>query len=423
MTRLCYCLACLPGNLICYLICYLVCCPSALLGADSWPGFRGPRGDGHAPAADLPLQWSATKNVTWSQPIPGEGWSSPVVKAGHVYLTAAVPIDESEDYSLRLISLRTDTGQVTESIEVFRQLASTAPKIHFKNGHASPTPLIEDGKIYVHFGHQGTACLDLRGNILWRNRMSYAPVHGNGGSPVLVGDALIFSCDGSEEPFVVALDKQSGKVLWKTPRQTDAVKTFSFSTPTAIDVNGQRQVISPGSNAVCALDPQTGREIWRVTYDGYSVVPKPIYGHGLVFVCTGWSPPKLLAIRPDGQGDVTATHVEWRTDRRVPNTPSPLLVDQALYMVADNGVATCLDASGGKVHWQKRLGGTYSASPLYVGGKIYFQSEQGDTTVIEAATRFRKLGESSLGQRTFASYAIADGALFLRSDSHLHRIE
>ena len=408
---------------VCCVVCWLFVCSAHALGADSWPGFRGPNGDGHAPTVNLPLEWSATKNVTWSQAVPGDGWSSPVVQGARVYLTTAVQVEGTEDQSLRLIIIKADSGEVERSVEVFRQLGSIAPAIHGKNGHASPTPLIEDDKIYVHFGHQGTACLDLRGKLLWKNRITYPPVHGNGGSPVLAGDSLIFSCDGAEDPFVIALHKRSGKVLWKTPRRTNGDRMFSFSTPTVIEVRGQQQVVSAGSDTVCAYEPETGNEIWRVNYDGYSVVPKPVYGHGLVYVCTGWTTPKILAINPDGAGDITGTHVEWKTDRGVPNTPSLLLVDDEIYMVSDDGIAACLEARSGRIIWRERLGGTYSASPHLADGKIYFQSEQGETTVIATGTRFRKLATSSLGQTTYASYAVADGALFLRSASHLYRIE
>ncbi len=277
--------------------------------------------------------------------------------------------------------------------------------------------------MFVHFGHEGTARLDLSGKVVWRKRMEYNPVHGNGGAPVAVGQALIFSCDGANDPFVVALDRNTGAVLWKTQRSVDATKKFSFTTPLVIEVNGQTQVISPASDIVCALDPRNGSEIWRVRYDGYSVIPRPVYGHGLVYICTGYNTPKLLAIRPDGRGDVTDTHVEWTMKRGAPHTPSLLLVGDELYMVSDRGVASCVDAKTGKPHWQERLGGGFSASPLYADGKIYFQSEQGEGTVIAPGTTFRRIATNDLGERTLASYAVGDSALFIRSAQALYRIE
>ncbi len=390
-----------------------------------WPQFRGPEGNGHASATDVPVEWSDTRNVTWKQAIPGQGWSSPVVADGRIYLTAAVPNEGSEDYTLRLLMLDAATGEIQNDVDVFSQDGATAPKIHSKNSHASPTPIVDGEHIYVHFGHQGTACVSRDGKVLWRNReLAYPPVHGNGGTPLLVGDQLIFSCDGATDPFVVALDKRTGAINWKTPRPVDAGKKFSFSTPTLIEVNGQPQLISPGSGVVSALDPDTGEELWRVDYgDGYSVIPRPVFAHGLVFVCTGYNRPNLLAIRPDGQGDVTETHVAWSTDRQAPHTPSVLVVEDLLYMVADKGVASCLDARTGEVHWEERLGGNYSASPLYAAGRIYFQSEQGETTVIRHGIAFEKLGQNELGEATLASYAVVDNAFLIRSEKHLYRVE
>lgn len=395
------------------------------LGSD-WPEFRGPTGQGHAAETNLPLEWGKDKNVAWVQTIPGLGWSSPIVAAGRVYLTTAVPLQDNRnaDQSLQALCLDAKTGKLLWQKEVFRQDGRTAPPIHGKNSHASPTPLIQDGKLYVHFGHQGTACLDLRGEVLWRNReLKYSPAHGNGGSPIVVNDKLIFSCDGRDVAFVVALDRNTGKVLWKTPRAVDIVKKFSFATPLLITANDKPQVISPGSGAVVAYDPATGREIWRVRYEGYSLIPRPVYGHGLVFLSSGYESPTFLAIRPDGEGDVTATHVAWQTRQNAPHTPSPLLVGDELYIVSDRGVASCLDARTGKVHWRKQLGGEFSASPMDAAGRIYFQDEEGDGIVIKAGKEFEELARNSLDEKTYASYAAADGALFVRTAKRLYRFQ
>jgi outer membrane protein assembly factor BamB len=249
-------------------------------------------------------------------------------------------------------------------------------------------------------------------------------VHGNGSSPILVDDALIFNCDGASEPFVVALDKNTGTVLWKTKRETSAKKKFSFSTPLSVNFDGRTEVITPGSGAVCSLDPKTGREIWRVRYgEGYSVIPRPVYGQGLIFVVSGFDRPAVLAIRPGGKGDVTETHVAWTLTKGAPNTPSLLLVGEELYMVSDGGIASCVDARTGRVHWQERLGGNYSASPIQADGRIYFQNEEGTAVVIRAGKEFVRLATNSLGERTLASYAVTDGALFVRTDQHLYRVQ
>jgi outer membrane protein assembly factor BamB len=414
-----------PSIIYAALLCLLT---GATARADNWPEFRGPTGQGIVQKGDLPVEWSGTKNVVWKQPIPGTGWSSPIVYDGRIYLTTAVPLANGRDgdQSLDALCLDAKTGKVLWQTDVFRQNGTTAPRIHGKNSHASPTPLTDGKRLFVHFGHQGTACLDLAGKVLWRNTsLTYEPVHGNGGSPILVDDLLVFSCDGGDQRFVVALDARTGKVRWKTDRPGESDRKFSFSTPLVITVNGQKQIISPGSDMVGAYDPATGREIWRVRYNGgYSVIPRPVYGHGLVFVCTGYTTPALLAIRTDGQGDVTDTHVAWATRKNVPHSPSLLLVGDELYMVSDNGMASCLVARTGNVHWQQqRLPGNYSASPLYAGGKIYFQSEQGVGTILKAGTRFEVVGRNPMGERTLASYAVADGALFLRTEKNLYRIQ
>jgi outer membrane protein assembly factor BamB len=234
--------------------------------ARDWPEFRGPTGQGHSGEKALPLHWSPTKNVAWKQPIPGTGWSSPVISDGRIYLTTGAPTagDSSAGQSLAAVCLDAQTGKIFWERKVFRESAGTA-SVHSKNSHASPTPLVHGGRLYVHFGHEGTACLDLAGKILWRNTsLTYQPVHGNGGSPILVDGLLIFSCDGADKRFVVALNCATGEVAWKTEREGDADRKFSFSTPLFITVAGQKQVISPGSNVICAYNPRTGREIWRV---------------------------------------------------------------------------------------------------------------------------------------------------------------
>jgi outer membrane protein assembly factor BamB len=239
----------------------------------------------------------------------------------------------------------------------------------------------------------------------------------------MVDGRLVFNADGAENPFVVALDKNTGDVVWKVERKAEARQTFSFCTPLLITVNGRRQIITPGSGAVSALDPKDGREIWRVRYgQGYSVVPRPVHGHGMVFIATGFNRADLLAIRVDGEGDVTDTHVAWRTTKGAPLTPSVLLIGDELYAVNDAGIASCFDARTGTVHWQERIEGNYSASPIVVGDRIYFQSETGTGTVLKASREFTKLATNQLGERTLASYAVAENSFFIRTEKHLFRI-
>lgn len=392
------------------------------VATDDWPEFRGPTGQGHSTARGVPIEWSSTQNIAWKRPIPGQGWSSPVVRDDRVYLTTALAGVGRTEVALRALCLDAEDGRILWNTEVINP-GSRVPGIHSKNSHASSTPIVEGDRLYVHFGHHGTACLDLNGRVLWRQtELSYEPVHGNGGSPILVDELLIFSSDGGRDPLLAALNKRDGSVRWKAPRVTDASKTFSFSTPLLIEVGGKRQMISPGSNMVGAFEPETGREIWRVRYDGYSVIPRPVYGHGMIYIGTGYDRPSVMAIRVDGTGDVTETHVAWTVKRSAPNTPSLLLVGNELFMVSDGGIASCVDAFTGQVHWQERIGGNYSASPVYAEGRIYFQSEEGTGTVVRASRRFEKLATNPLGERTLASYAIMDGAIFIRSAEHLFRV-
>jgi outer membrane protein assembly factor BamB len=399
-------------------------CPPLALAAD-WSQFRGPNGDGHADTAKLPTEWDKTENVTWRKEVAGLGWSSPVVAGGTIYLTTAVPGANQGDYSLRALCLDAKTGKVLWDKEVFKEDGTKAPAIHKKNSHASPTPLVDGDHVFVHFGHMGTACLNAKdGSRVWAQQtLGYNPVHGNGGSPVLAADRLIFCIDGTDKQQVVALDRKTGKVAWQTPRNTRAFKPFSFCTPLLITVNGQEQLIAPGSEVVMSLDPKSGKEIWRVIYEGYSVVPKPVYGNGLVYLSTGYDTPQVYAIKPDGKGDVTNTHVAWTVKKAVPRNASPLLVDDALYMADDNGQLTCLDAKTGKERWNERVGRAFSASPLYANGLIYLLDEDGIATVVKPGASFEMVAKNRMGERALASYGVDGDALLLRTEKALYRIE
>lgn len=384
--------------------------------AGHWPEFRGPTGQGIAMERDLPTVWSATTNVAWKVPIPGLGWSSPVLADNRIFLTTAV--NSQNVISLRALALEARSGTVIWNTEV---LAPTPGRAHDKNSHASPTPVLEGERLYVHFGHYGTACLDFAGKVLWRSTtLDYSPVHGNAGSAVISGDALIFNCDGAEKPFVAALNKDTGQELWRYQRKTDAKKKFSFSTPLVITLDGKPQVITVGSAAVMALDPKSGAELWRVPFaEGYSVVPRPVFGHGMILISTGFDRPTVMAIRPSKN----TAQVVWTLSRGAPSTPSLLLAGDELYMVSDSGIASCVDARTGRIHWQERVGGNYSASPVFGNGHIYLQNEEGKGVVLRAGTEFLKIAENDLHERTLASYAVDKGALIIRTAEHLYRID
>ena len=387
------------------------------LWAEDWPEFRGPTGQGHAKATGIPTEWSETQNVTWKVPVPGRGWSSPVVKDGRIWMTSSV--DKGGGQSLRLLGYDLKSGKQLLDKEVVA--LGDSPKQHKKNSYASPTPVLEGDMVYVHFGLV-TAGVKTTGEVVWTQKMTYNWIHGNGGSPVLYKDLLIYSCDGADVQFVVGLDKRTGEVRWKTDRPKGGL--MAFSTPLVIATAKGDQVVSVGGHSAAAYDPLTGKELWVVQYgDGFSNVPRPVYAHGLVYLCTGFYKPEVLAVRPDGTGDITKTNVLWRVNRQVPLTPSPIIVDDLFYMVSDNGIFTALEAKTGRILYQERVGGNYSASPLYADGRLYLWNEEGEATVIAPGREFRVLAKNRVDGQTMATPAVAEKALIIRTDTSLYRIE
>ncbi|MFM8174110.1 MAG: PQQ-binding-like beta-propeller repeat protein [Pirellulaceae bacterium] len=395
----------------------------SVTGESDWPCFLGPSEIGLVSTDRLPTRWNAEEGVVWYQQIPGLGWSSPIVVGGRIYLTAAIEGEKDEPTQLVAMALDGNGGEVVWQKVIFDQMAD-APAIHSKNSHASPTPVSDGKRLYVHFGHQGTACLSLDGEILWTNQLHrYLPRHGNGSSPVLVDDLLVMTCDGEDQAFTLALRAADGSVAWKSPRSVEAERKFSFSTPTVIQIEGSRLLLSSGSDVIEALRPDTGELVWSVRYSGYSLVARPIYHGGLVLVPTGYDRPELLAIDPTGRGDVTETHVRWRSKSNVPNTPCLVPRDGQLLMISDRGIATCLDVTNGEEVWRQRIGGNYSASPLRHGDTVYLQSEEGESVVARwTDTGLDELSRNPLSGRIFASYAVIGDDLLIRSESGIYRI-
>jgi glucose dehydrogenase len=396
-------------------------------GADSganWPEFRGPTGDGHARATGLPVHWSETENVRWKTPLHDKGWSSPVVWGDQVWLTTAT----ADGKHMYAICIDRGTGKVVYDLDLFDVAKpGFAPE---QNSYASPTPAIEAGRVYIHFGSYGTACLDTAtGKVLWSRRdLPCNHWRGPASSPILFENQLLLTFDGYDIQYVAALDKTTGKTVWRTDRTIrygtdngDLKK--AFSTPTVIEVGGRPQLISPAAVATTAYDPRTGRELWRVYHGGMNAAARPVFGDGRVFVLSADGGLGLIAVRPDGQGDVTRTHLDWKTSRNVPHRASPVLIGDFLYMANDGGLATCLDARTGAPVWQHRLGGQFWASPIYADGHLYFANEGGETFVVEPGRACRVLAVNRLDDGCMASPAAVGRLLFLRTKTHLYCLE
>lgn len=401
---------------------------SAVLGCEElrsgeWAEFRGPAKDGiYQIQGELPIEWGQEKNIEWRTEVPGEGWSSPSISGGKVVITSAV--EKSEGYELRALCLEEGSGEILWDEKIFDQ-DSSSPGIHKKNSHASPTPVISGDQVFVHFGHRGTACLDLKsGDTIWKtNKIQYKPVHGNGGSPVLVGGHLIFSCDGASNPFVIALDARTGDEVWRTARSVDASKKFSFCTGLVTEIDGRKQVVLPGSDMVAGYDPATGEEIWRVEYDGYSVVPRPVHKYGLIFLSTGYDRASLLAINPSGKGNLGKKAIVWQSKRSIAKTPSYIVNDGLLYNLSDNGILTCFEARTGETIYNERIGGNFSSSLALLNGYLYCTSEEGVTSIIKPGKEFQVITKNDLKERTLASVAVGDDRILYRSAKAVYSIK
>jgi outer membrane protein assembly factor BamB len=393
--------------------------------ADNWPRFRGPRGEGRADDARLPLTWSEKKNVVWKTPIHDKGWSSPVVWGDQIWMTTA----RADGTRLFAVCVARGTGKVIHDLEVFD--VKEPAFCHPFNSYASPTPAVEEGRVYVHFGTYGTACLDSRtGRTLWARRDLHCDhFRGPGSSPILYRDLLIVHFDGVDVQYLVALDKASGKTVWKKDRNIDygtdnADFKKAYGTPSVLTLGGKPQLVSPAASATTAYDPRTGEELWHVYHGGMNVAAPPLYGLGRLFLCTGDFGERLLAVRPGGTGDITRTHIDWTLKQQsVPSRSSPLLVGDFLYMVNEKGIASCVEARTGTVVWRERLGGAFTASPVFASGRIYFFDQDGTAHVVAAGRTWKRLAVNKLDDGCMASPAVAGDALFVRTRTHLYRIE
>ncbi|EMI20488.1 Pyrrolo-quinoline quinone [Rhodopirellula maiorica SM1] len=397
-----------------------VCLRTSVAEVPTWPEFRGGHGDGHADAADLPVAIDASV-VQWETPIQGKAWSSPVVWGDQIWLTTA-----SEDgKQMSVVCVDRATGSVKHNVVVIEN--KTPEFCHPMNSYASPTPAIESGRLYAHFGSYGTVCVDTSdASVLWqRHDLKCDHFRGPASSPILHDGKLFVAYDGVDVQFVVAFDKNTGETVWQSKREIDygtdvGDRMKAYGTAEVIQVGGQEQLVYPSAVATIAYDPQTGDPLWTVYHDGMNASARPIYVDGLVLITNGMG--GVVAVRPDGKGNVTKSHVVWTSSKSVAKKSSPIVVDGLIYMITDDGIATCRELEDGKMVWQKRVGGSYAASPIYASGRIYLFSIEGAITTLQAGREYEILAETELGDGFMASPAVVGDQLILRSKSALYSI-
>jgi outer membrane protein assembly factor BamB len=404
-------------------------------GRHDWPAFRGPFQNGISGSPEKgPVRFGEKENVTWKTAIPHAGWSTPVLLDGKLWLTTAT----EDGRAFFVIRVNAETGETEINKQLFHA-ENPEPLGNNVNTYASPTAVLEPDRAYVHFGSYGTACLDTdTADVIWERRdLPCRHYRGPGSSPVLFENLLILTFDGVDVQYVAALDKESGQTVWKTDRSTEwddldengqpereGDYRKAFCTPLVIEHEGKKQLISPASEAAFSYDPYTGKELWFIEHNAHSASPMPVYRDGVAYICLGHRQTELWAVSVDGGGNVTDSHVRWRAaDRTVPKQPSPLLVDGLIYMVSNEGAASCYEAETGREVWRERVRGNYMASPVYAGGRIYFASTRGTVTVIAAGREYRELAVNEFDEPFLASPALSGKTLYLRSRGHLYRIE
>jgi outer membrane protein assembly factor BamB len=399
----------------------------AALAGDEWPMFRGPHNDGHSDSIGLPVTWSETENVVWKTPIHDKGWSSPVVCGDQVWMTTA----KADGTQLFAFCVDRNTGAVLHDIKLYEEeKQDPAHNPGGTNSYASPTPAIEEGRVYIHFGSFGTACLDTKtGEKVWERRdLKCNHWRGPASSPILYENLLILTFDGYDAQYVVALDKKDGHTVWRKDRDfnygtDDGDRRKAFGTPTVITVKGKPELISPAAVATTALDPLTGDELWVVYHGGMNVAQPPLYGQGKLILCTGDAPTRMVGVRPEGNGDLTKTNIDWTCTKNVPARSSPILVDDLLYFTNESGILSCLNVADGSLVWQERLGGAFWASPIYADGRLYFFNHDGGTIIAKPGRAWKKLATNKLDDGCMATPAVAGKSLFIRTKTALYRIE
>ena len=407
---------------------------AGLVRAENWPGWRGQSGDGISTEKGIPTKWSSTENIAWRIAIPGEGHSSPIIWGDKVFLTSSL----TEKNKRILLCIDRLSGQTVWQRDVVQSPPET---IHRLNSRASGTPATDGKQVYVTFmraegdrviapnvgserlitpGKIIVAAYDLDGNEKWKTNVGdFVSAHGFNTCPVLFEDSVILNGDHDGDAYLVALDRQSGRERWRTRREN---KTRSYVTPIIREIDGITQMILSGSLCVASYDPRNGKRHWIVDGPTEQFVASMVYDGKYVFATGGYPERHTLAIRPGGKGNVTDTHIAWRTTRGAAFVPSPIISGRYLLMVADSGIASCFEARTGKRHWMERLPGGHSPSPVSADGLVYFVSDRGVTTVIRPSETFAVIAKNELGEPVSASPAISQGQIFLRTHQHLYCI-
>ena len=421
---------------------------TAVADSKSWPQWRGPDASGHGYPGTYPTKWSAEENLAWMAKIPGRGHSSAVHENGHIWITTAIetPASEKEkeerlkeneglstvtvlsEVSLRAVKLDPKTGGILKNIEVIQK--KQPQWVHHLNSYASPSPVIEGNRLYLHFGAYGNACIDaVSGKIIWKNNQKELWVmheNGPGSSPIIWENLMIFHLDGSDKQSIVALFKDTGEIAWQSKRSGELKENpqlrKSYSTPIITNFNGQPILISCSADWVYGYNPRNGEELWKINYGilGFSNVARPIVGHGMFYISTCFMKAEIHAYKYEG---LDKPKLAWKMIKGAPKMPSPILVDKQLYVMNDGGILTCVDAISGDVEWRERVGGEFSASPTYANGLLYFSDREGKTTVVKPGSELNIVAENKIdGTAHMASITPYENSFLLRSKKGLYRI-
>ena len=403
---------------------------------DQWPEFRGPNGNGIVVGKrGLPTIWSEEKNIAWKTKIDGKAWSSPVVWDDQIWITNS----SADGKLMEGICINKKDGKIKYRLSLFKN-ETVEPLGNNVNSYGSPSPVIEKDAVYIHFGSYGTTAIDTNsGKEIWKRRdLECRHFRGPGSSPIIFQDMLILTMDGVDFQYVIALDKKTGKTKWKTERSTewddvepdgkirgDGDLRKAYTTPTFLKVSGKTIMISPGAKSCFAYNPINGKELWNITYSGYSNASRTVIYKDNAIINSGYGKPHLISVKidPSAAGDISGTHINWDIFKRVPKRSSPIIVGDQLYMTTDEGILTCLDAKTGESNWSDRMPGHYSASPIFADGKLYFFSEMGHCYVIAPGGDYNLISKNKLDSGFMASPAISGKAIYARSKTHLYRIE